>query len=99
MTQLVRNARDERRFGTDDDEIGIEGGGEVEETFAILGSHGMALPEPRDARVARRRVQLFELRVLAQLPRECVLATSRAHEENFHTRTLARRRDGFDAAD
>ena len=66
------------------------GTGQREEALAVLGAHGMAAAERGDARVAGGGVELVEIRRLAELPRERVLASPRADQEHLHTRTLAR---------
>jgi hypothetical protein len=96
MTELVCNAGDERPFRTDHDEVGIERSCEVKEPFAVLRVNGVALAEAGDAGVARSGVQLVEARSLAQFPRERVLASARADQEHFHTRTVASAPDGFE---
>ena len=82
--QAVREPGDERRFGTDDDEVDAKGAREREHAVAVLGQDGMAAAELRDARVARRRMQLLEPGALGDLPRESVLASTRADDEHPH---------------
>jgi hypothetical protein len=58
----------------------------------------MAAAERGDARVAWRGVELREIRRLAELPRERVLASARADKEYLHTRTLPSALGGFESA-
>src|SRR5207302_1414045 len=58
----------------------------------------MAATERRNARIARRSVELVERRRKAQLPGKRMLASARADEKHLHTRTLASVVAGFAAA-
>ena len=93
MPELVRDSGDERRLRADDDEIGVEGACEVEQTLAVLGADWVAAAERGDAGIARSCVQLLEIRGLAQLPGERMLASAGADQEHLHALTVASRLD------
>ena len=84
--QDVGDAGDERRLRPDHDEIGAEREGEREQAVGVVGPDGMALPEPRDPRVAGRGVELAERRALRETPRERVLARARPDDQHLHAR-------------
>jgi hypothetical protein len=96
VPKVIRNPRDEGCLRADDDEVGLQRGRQIEEPFAVLRPHGVALPEARNAGVSRCRVQLLELRCLVQLPRERMLASPRTDQEHLHRWTLASALDGFE---
>jgi len=83
-------ARDERGLRADDDEVDVVRRAEAQEPFDVDRPHRMAGADSRDPGVAGRRVQLFELRALRELPRERVLAPTRADEENSHDRSVSK---------
>src|SRR5204862_7231990 len=85
MAELVRNAGDEGRLGAYDDEVGLQRAGQSEQALRVLGAHGMAVPERRDARIPGSRVQLVEAACLAELPGECVLASAGTDQQHLHT--------------
>jgi hypothetical protein len=93
MAELIGGPHDERHLGADHREIDLERMREREQPFAVLGAHGMTLAQTRDSRIAGRGVQLVERAVLAQLPGERVLATSRADDQHAHGSSVLR----FDA--
>ena len=84
MAQLVGEARDQRRLGADDDEVGPELDRERDQRRVVVSAHGMAVGERRDSRVAGRGVQLVEIAAAAERPDERVLATSRPDDERPH---------------
>ena len=88
MPQIVGDAVDERRLRPDHDEIGGDGAGEREQPLSVLGADGMAAAEPGDAGIPRRRVQLFALFALRELPGERVLATPRPDDQDPHAASL-----------
>src|ERR1700694_4290251 len=57
----------------------------------------MAAAEGGDARVAGGGVELPEVRCLAELPGERMLASARADKEYLHTRTLPSALDGLES--
>ena len=83
------DARDERSFRTDDDEVDVERAREREQALAVRGTNRVAAAERGDPRIARRRMELLERRCAAQLPRERVLAAARPDEEHLHPRDLS----------
>jgi hypothetical protein len=84
MAQLVGEARDERRFGADDDEVDPQLQGERDERGMVVGAHGMAVGKRGDTGVAGSGVQLVEVRATGERPGERVLATSRPDDEHSH---------------
>ena len=76
--QLVGDTCDERGLGADDYEVGRQVPRQLDHRLAVLGVNRVAGAELGDARVSRGRVKLFELRALRELPRQCVLASSRS---------------------
>jgi len=88
VPQLVRDARDKRCFRPDDGEVGRECDREPEQPVAVVGAHGVTVPEPGNARIAGRCVQFRQRRALRQSPRERMLARARADEEHPHGASL-----------
>ena len=81
---LVGNARDEGRLGTHDDEIDGEEPRQPEQALCVVGSDGMAGREGRDPGIARRSMELRQLGRRREPPRESVLPTPRADDEDAH---------------
>jgi len=84
MPQLVCQARHERRLRPHDDEVDLVLAAEPEQPLPILGPDGMAMADPGDSRVSRRRVQLLAVFALGQFPGKRMLAPARPHDENLH---------------
>ncbi len=89
VTQLIRDALDQRSLGADDDEIDSELAAEPEEPLAVLGPHRVASAERRDPGIPGCRVQLGELRALGKRPGERVLAPARPDDEDVHGPSLS----------
>ena len=95
VAKCIGDAGDERRLGPDDHELGIERPCEPEQPVAVVVRDGMAGGERRDARVAGGGVQLRQRGGRREPPRERMLATARADEENAHRPSLGlQRQDG-----
>src|SRR5204862_1624280 len=90
VPELVGEARDERRFRPDDDEVDLVLAAEREQALPILGADGVAVPDRRNARVAGGGVQLVAPSALRQFPGERVLAAARAHHENLHASSVSK---------
>ena len=85
MPEHVRDAGHERRLGADHDEVDVDAvRTSSSRPSAVVGANRVAAAERRDARVARRGVQLVEPRALRELPGERVLAPARADDEDVH---------------
>ena len=84
-SKCVRDAGHERHLGTDHDEVDRERARKREQTLRVLRMHRVARPEPRDPRVAGRRVQLGQPRALRELPGQRMLAPARPHDQNLHS--------------
>jgi hypothetical protein len=77
VSKLVCDAGDERRFGTDDDQVDFEGACEHEQSLPVLCTDRMtAGAEAGDAGVPGGGVQLVKRRRLGQFPGERVLASA-----------------------
>ena len=92
--QHVGHAGDERPFRPDHDQVGADRPGKPEQAFGVFGAHGVAPSEARDAGVPRRGVELCEAGALGELPRERVLAGTRADDEDVHRASLRSAFDG-----
>ncbi len=86
MAERIRDARHERRLGADDDEVGVQEAREPEQPVAVIRRDRMTRGERRDPGTSRRRVELVERRRRRELPRQRVLPTARADEEDAHRR-------------
>ena len=71
----VDEADDQWRLRPNDDQVDVELAAERQEALAVLGADRVTFAEIRDAGVPGRGVEGFQARALAQLPRECVLAS------------------------
>ena len=91
MPELVADAGHQRRLGADHDELHVEAPREREQALAVLRPDGMAVAEPRDPRVPRRRMELRQARRPREAPGERVLAAPGADEEHLHRRDSRRR--------
>ena len=87
--QRVGDTRDERRFGSDDDEIGIDTLGERGNRGGVGGDDGDTVAQFRQPRVAGRRDHLVDGGRTREAPAERVLAPSGTDEE--HARHQAAR--------
>jgi hypothetical protein len=76
MSELVGDARHERRLGSDHDQVGRERHGQTEHAVTVVGAHRMALPERGDPGISGRGMELGQPRALSQPPRERVLASA-----------------------
>ena len=87
----VREPRDERHLGADDDEIDAQRAGEAEHGLDVVGADGVALAESRDARgcpgAAWSSVRSGDC---GELPGERVLAATGSDEEDAHGESLQR---------
>jgi hypothetical protein len=88
MAQLVGETCDERRLRADDDQIDPKLARERDERGVVVGTHGMAVGERRDSRVAGSGMQLIEVAAAGERPGECMLPTSRPDDERPHRRIL-----------
>ena len=86
--ELVADAGDERGFRADHHEIRRDGSRQVDEAVGVVCPHRMALGQRRDARIARRGVEGGQARAPGEPPRECVLACTRADEQDLHGPSL-----------
>ena len=84
MTQHVGGAGDQGRLGTHDDEIDVEETRQSEQALCVVGSDRMTGREGRDSGIARRSMELGQPGRRGEPPREGVLATSRADDEDAH---------------
>ena len=75
---------DERAFGADHDEVGVERHGQAEQAVGVVGAHRVAASERRDPGVARRGVELGQGGALLEAPRERVLASTGADDHHLH---------------
>ena len=82
--KLVRDARDERRLGADDDEVDLVLAAEAEEALDVVHADRVAAAECRDPGIPRRRMQLRQPLALRDLPRERVLAAARPQDQHLH---------------
>ena len=86
----VGDARDQRRLGTDDDEVGAERLGQVGDGGTVQRVDVVQRGERRDARVAGRGVHLGDRRIAGEGERERVLAAAGADDEDLHVRRCYR---------
>ena len=84
MTEHVGGAGDQGRLGAHDDEIDGEEPRQPEQALCVVGSDRMAGREGRDSGIARRSMELGQPGRRREPPRECVLATPRADDEDAH---------------
>ena len=82
--KLVRDARDERRLGADDDEVDLVLPAEAEEALDVVHADRVAAAERCDPGIPRRRMQLGQPLALRDLPRERVLAAARPQDQHLH---------------
>ena len=81
---MVRKAGDERRFGSDDDEIDSKLARERDERRRVVGPCGMTRGQGGYSRIAGGGVQLAEPAAARKRPRERVLAAARSHDQHLH---------------
>jgi hypothetical protein len=84
MAEVVSDPGHERRFRADHDQVDLVLAAEGEQPLAVLGMHGVAGTEPRDAGVPWRGMQLVAVLALSELPGKRVFAPARPHHENLH---------------
>ena len=84
MAEVVRDPGDERRLRPDDDEVDAELVAEPEQRLRVVGPQRMTGAEPGDSGVAGGGVEVAERRALGDLPRQRVLTTARADDEDVH---------------
>ena len=75
---------DERAFGPDHHQVGLERQRQAQQAVGIVGAHRMAAPDRGDPRVARRRVELGQGGALPDAPGERVLARTGADDHHLH---------------
>ena len=88
IPELVGEARDQRSFGPDDDEVDCEPPAERHERLVIVRANAVAGAERGDARISRGRVELAEPSALRELPGERVLSAAAADDEDVHEASL-----------
>src|SRR6187551_3456902 len=82
--ELVRDARDERGLGADDDEVDLVLPAEAEEALDVVHADRVAAAERCDPGIPRRRMQLVQPLALRDLPRQRVLAATRPQDQHLH---------------
>ena len=89
VPQPVGDARDERRLRPDHDQVGARASrARSSSALAVVGAHGMAVAERRDAGIAGRGVQRGERRAAREPPRERVLARARPDQQHPHAASV-----------
>ena len=83
-TERVHEPDHERSLRPHHHQVDADLAAEREQALAVLGANRVALPQARDPRVARRRVQLVELGARGKLPGERVLAAARPDDQHLH---------------
>src|SRR5690606_16929901 len=92
--ERIGNAGYQRRLRSDNDEIDIVGTAEGGDGGVVGHIERDALGLLRDPRVARRGKEPREHRRGRELPRQCVLTSAGADEENVHATSLCQCRGG-----
>ena len=85
LLELIHNAQRERQFGADDGEIRIQAAGKLDERIDALDVDSDALSVGGNSTVAGRAIDFFDAWRLPQLPDDCVLATTTADDQDFHS--------------
>src|SRR6266545_7134449 len=88
IAEVVGDSVDERRLRPDDNQVDVELACQPEQPLSILRPDWMAVTDGRNPGIAGRRVELRELRAVAQLPREGVLTATRSDEKDLHGTSL-----------
>lgn len=84
MAKGIGDPRNKRTLGPDHDEVDPALAAEPQQALGVVGTNRMARRMARDTRVSRGSVELPEVSALREFPRERVLPSTRADNEDIH---------------